>query len=318
MNKLYITITIDTENSQSAVIDGKWAKDTMIGYCRGKNWGIRYIIKLFKQYNVVATWYLSIFEKYLFNEKLMADICELLMECKQDIQLHTHPIWLMDPIEKKRVNMYQYSLEEQVYIIEKGIQDLYKLTGKKPIAHRAGGYGVNRDTFIAMKECGIKVDSSIFYKNTNCKVQASGIKNKIADFMGITEIPVSIYRRQFKYPFSKWKDYNCLNKIDINWVESDEVIKIFKDEMKHGGGYLNLFMHSGSFYKFYDGHGLNTIEDVANKNDIVVQRFHKVMQYINKTPDIKIVTVPELYEKYTKGELEKRNYVPKINKIKIG
>ncbi len=317
MNKLYITITIDTENSQSAIITGKWTKDTMISFCQGKNWGIRYIIKILEHYRVAATWYLSIFEKYIFGDKLMASVCDLLMKYNQDIQLHTHPVWFMDSEERKRMYMHQYSYDEQLYMISKGMEDIFKLIGRYPIAHRAGGYGVNRETFLAMNECGIKIDSSILYKNKDCKLQTSGIKNKITDFMGVTEIPVSIYKKSLNYPLLKWKNYNSINKIDINWMSSGEIIQVLKDVLNHGGGYINLFMHSGSFYKFYGGQGLNSIEDVVNRNDMAVNRFCKIIQYIKKKSNIEIVTVPVLYEKYFSGELFNSNYVPEVRRLKI-
>lgn len=317
MNKLYVTITIDTENSQAAIINEKWTRDTMLGACQGKNWGIPYILKMFEYYNISATWYLSIFEKYIFGENLMEAICRLLKKHNQDIQLHIHPVWLMDKEEKKKVYMHQYTLEEQIYMIKKGIEDIYKLTGEKPIAHRAGGYGVNRDTFTAMKECGIKIDSSILYRNRDCKVQTSGIKNRVSNFMGITEIPVSVYKEQLNYPLAKWRNDSRIRKIDINWMEADEITGIFKDELRHGGGYLNLFMHSGSFYRFYAGKGLNSIEDVVNKNEVAVSRFCKVMQYIKKMSNIEIVTVPQLYQKFIMGELPTREYIPELHKMKI-
>lgn len=315
MNKLYVTLTIDTENSQRAITSGKWVKDTMIEFCQGKNWGIRYILKMLKYYNFTATWYLSIFEKYLFGEKLMASICDLLMTHNQDIQLHTHPVWLMDPIEMKRVYMHQYSVDEQIYLINKGIEDIYSLTGKKPIAHRAGGYGVNKDTFIALNQCGLKVDASIFYKNKVCKIHTSGIINKISDYMGVIEVPVSVCKRSEIYPFLKWKNTDKIEKIDINRMTGKEIIHVFKDMLRHGGGYLNLFMHSGSFYRFFEGSGLNTVEDVINRNDMAVRRFREVMQYINGSSNIEIVTVSKLYEKIISGDMMNSEYIPRVHKI---
>lgn len=309
MGKLYVTITIDTENSQGAIISGRWTKDTMLGFCQGKNYGIRYILKMFEQYNISATWYLSIFEKSIFGEKLIADICNLLMDHNQDIQLHTHPVWLMDSQGKKRINMYQYSLEDQIYMMDKGIQDIYKLTGRKPIAHRAGGYGVNRDTFTAMKECGIKIDSSIFYQNPNCKVNTRRGRNGIYEFMDLVEFPISVYELHTDYLIPYKKDCRSIQKIDINFSREDEIINSYKQALKHGGGYLNLFMHSGSFYRFF-GKEVKSINDVTHKNDIVVERFHNVMRYINNTPDIEVITVPELYEKVLRQEVSKRDYLP--------
>lgn len=139
MDKLNVTITIDTENPQIPFVANTCRTDTLLNSNGKRNYGLRYIVSAFKQYGIHATWYLNIYEKYLMGEKLLADVCHILLKNGQDIQLHTHPVWLMDRNEKKRVYMNQYSLDEQIYIMEKGIEDIQNVTGKKPIAHRGGG-----------------------------------------------------------------------------------------------------------------------------------------------------------------------------------
>lgn len=178
MNKLYVTITIDTENPQTLYVANTCKTDTLLNSNNEKNYGMKYILSAFKNYGIHATWYLNIYEKYLMGEKLMAKVCNTLLKNEQDVQLHTHPVWLMDPEERKRIYMSQYSLEEQIYIIEKGIEDIYKLTGTAPIAHRGGAYGINKNTLQALSATKMKIDSSLFYKNPNCKI-SSIYKNSI-------------------------------------------------------------------------------------------------------------------------------------------
>ena len=170
MDKLYVTITIDTENPQIPFMANTCRTDTLLHSDRKRNYGIQYILSVFKEYGIHATWYLNIYEKYLLGEKLLADVCDILLKNGQDIQLHTHPVWLMDRDERKRIYMKQYSFEEQVYIIEKGIEDLQNITGKRPIAHRGGAYGIDRNTLLALNTANMKIDSSVFYKNSNCEV----------------------------------------------------------------------------------------------------------------------------------------------------
>ena len=102
MDKLNVTITIDTENPQIPFVANTCRTDTLLNSNGKRNYGLRYIVSAFKQYGIHATWYLNIYEKYLMGEKLLADVCHILLKNGQDIQLHTHPVWLMDRNERDR------------------------------------------------------------------------------------------------------------------------------------------------------------------------------------------------------------------------
>ena len=65
--------------------------------------------------------------------------------------------------------MWCYSFNEQVEILEHGIDCLKRWGAGKPIAHRAGAYGINIDTIKALKKVGIYIDSSMFFGHENCK-----------------------------------------------------------------------------------------------------------------------------------------------------
>ena len=63
--------------------------------------------------------------------------------------------------------MTKLSLDEQTNVLEHGMEMLYKWTGVYPIAHRSGGYSVNKDTLRALKSVGIPIDSSMYYGHPN-------------------------------------------------------------------------------------------------------------------------------------------------------
>lgn len=48
--------------------------------------------------------------------------------------------------------MYLYSLNKQTEIIKDGKELVKEWTGEYPIAHRAGAYGINENTFMALRE----------------------------------------------------------------------------------------------------------------------------------------------------------------------
>lgn len=317
MDKLFVTITIDTENPQIPFVANICREDTLLNSGRSKNYGIPYILSVFKEYGIYATWYLNIYEKYLMGEKLMAEVCDALLRNGQDIQLHTHPVWLMDRSERKRICMNQYSLDEQIYIIEKGIEDIEKITGKKPIAHRAGAYGINKNTLLALNTTEMKIDSSVFYKNPNCKIYGR-YKNRIHELYGITEYPVSVYKIKTNYIFSCKSARDQIQKLDINYSSADEIKKVCEQNIMERCSYTNIFMHSFSLYKFF----MAGISQLGNKSlfepeKATVRRFHKVMRYLAENPKIEVVTVSQLYEKLQNAEVSSKDYMPTVKRIRI-
>lgn len=317
MNKLYITITVDTENPQIPYVAGTCRTDTLLNSDKKRNYGIKYILHFFKEYGIRATWYLNIYEKYLMGEKLLADVCDILLKNGQDIQLHTHPVWLMDPYERKRVYMSQYSLDEQVYIIERGIEDIQKLTGKKPIAHRGGGYGIDKNTLLALNMAKMKIDSSMFYKNSNCKISGR-YKNRVHELYGITEYPVSVYKIKTNHIISCKSPRDQIQKLDINYSSADEIKKVCEQNIMEYRSYTNIFMHSFSMYKFFmDGISQGGNKSLFEPEKATVRRFHKVMRYLAENPKIEVVTVSQLYEKLQNAEVSSKDYMPKVKRIRI-
>ncbi len=314
-NKLYVTITIDTENPQIPYVAGMCRTDTLLNSNGERNYGIPYLISAFKEYGIQATWYLDIYEKYLMGEKLMGKVCDILAKNRQDIQLHTHPVWLMDPDARKRIYMNQYSLDEQVYIIEKGAEDIRKLVGKRPVAHRGGAYGIDKNTLLALNAAKIEIDSSVFYKYPNCKV-SSIYKNVIHELHNTIEFPVSVYKRETNYVMPLKPDSHQIIKTDVNYSTADEIKKVCQYNIAGNHKYMNLFMHSFSFYQFFYN-GIKPGTSLFKPDKSTIRRFHNIMKYLCDNPDIEIVTVSQLNEKLQNISIPSKDYIPKLKRKKL-
>ncbi|EPS52535.1 hypothetical protein CFSAN002368_07690 [Clostridium botulinum A1 str. CFSAN002368] len=110
---------------------------------------------------------LNVYESKKWEKEGFGRICDNICKRGFDVQLHTHPYWMYDV---NREHMHEYSLEEQKTIIKDGIQLLSYYTNEKPVAHRAGAYGANKDTIEALRQNGVKYDFSMFYGHPNCKI----------------------------------------------------------------------------------------------------------------------------------------------------
>jgi hypothetical protein len=144
--------------------------------------------------------------------------------------------------------MFQYNLEEQVEILEKGKTILEQWIGNEIVAHRAGGYGANTTTLSAAKAVGLKMDFSSFRGHPNSRLKTNA--NTIKSIEGIVEIPVTgFYRPNYarlpRLPFKR-----RFIKTDIDWAHLDELKFFYNEGERHGLDVLVLFMHSFSFVKF--------------------------------------------------------------------
>ena len=161
---MYLIPTIDVEALRSLRRLGSY--DMLIeGKLGDRYWGVRKLIDVVRAFEARATFFVDVCEMGHSEERMVA-LCRHIMERGCDVQLHIHPQFMFD-VSRPLLN--QYSLEEQIDIVKRCKEVFYGLTNCYPMAHRAGGYGVNEDTFRALAACCIPVDASFFYGHPQCR-----------------------------------------------------------------------------------------------------------------------------------------------------
>ena len=300
-HKLYLLITIDTESLvQTPPFRNKYGNDLIYS-----DLGVPQILKILGQFKFSATFFLNVFEHFVWGKDKMSMISKTILTAGSDIQLHTHPIWGFDP---NREHMYQYSLDEQIEIIREGKELIKEWTGGYPIAHRAGAYGLNEDTLIALKENNIPIDSSMFYSHPNCKIVWA--RNKILERNGIIEVPVTGFYRDVCWgagPLSLKRSRSFV-KTDIDWASLDELKNFVKEAKKHNIRVMNLFMHSYSLIRWDSGF-TNFRPDYAD-----IEKFTNFLKLIKSDKEIEVITMREFYDLYKKnpGLFNGSDHVPLI------
>lgn len=143
------------------------------------------LLKILNPYNIkisffVDSGYLLALEKFKpsFSE-LEADYEQIraqirkLAEAGHGIELHVHPHWEDSHYDGERwifdTNRYKlsdFTTEETREIVSRHCEILYRVSGTKPVAYRAGGWSVQPFPAIgkALKENDILIDSSVFPK----------------------------------------------------------------------------------------------------------------------------------------------------------
>jgi len=137
------------------------------------------LLKVLKKQKILATFYIDV-GYFLRCQKLKYDSCSLaavykqlclLSEAGHDLQLHIHPHWedahLINghwSFQHTRYRLHQFSKGELRNLIAQYIYELEKISGRAPIAYRAGGWCMQPFNYIAdeLFKHGIRVDSTVF------------------------------------------------------------------------------------------------------------------------------------------------------------
>jgi hypothetical protein len=296
-NPLWLIITIDFENMNSWLKEGRYEQSLFTVDV------IQPLLDLLDQHNVKAVFFASVFEHCLFGKNAIRKALKYLDAKGHDVQLHTHPYWCYG-----REHMWQYSLDEQIEIINNGCELFKEWFGRYPIAHRAGAYGINQDTLKALRHNDIFIDSSMFHKRQNCKVSWS--RNQITEKDGTLEIPVTgFYKEKFlNLKLLKIKYRKKFIKTDIDWCSNEELLYFVDEAKKNNIKVVNFFMHSYSVLKYDEKFKR------FDRNEIALQNLNRCLSTWAQDNQIRFITLQELLKLYKKDShlISGSDYVPVV------
>lgn len=141
-----------------------------------------------------------------FGLQHLETIVQIIRQSNQEIQLHIHPEWIdeisppiLENSSKKRPFLFQYSLEEQIYLLHAG-KTLLEKAGSGPIsAFRAGSFAANGNTLRALHVNGFTFDSSFnrcfAHSGQDLRERHSLIPPFYLD--SVTSFPIAVFRDGF-------------------------------------------------------------------------------------------------------------------------
>lgn len=277
---LNLMFTIDTEDKFSEkpiYITGELDDNT--------NYGVNFIMDTFEKYNMKAVFFVDIYEQPKFDSidkdfmnNLMKDIDDRGFE----VALHAHPNKMLGFYDK---GLDKSTYEEQLQVLDYGVDYIEAAIGKRPITFRGGAYRCNEDTFKALEDVGILFDSTYFYGNENNNIQYNSL-NKVCTINNLIEFPV----------ITTIKSNGSYSKLDINWMSDEEIIQILEQMKLHNLEYAQIMFHSFSFLRTkpdfegedpicYDGE-----QGIYGPNEDLIERFENLLKYINEDENINVVT----------------------------
>ncbi|MFV2055000.1 MAG: polysaccharide deacetylase [Thiohalomonadales bacterium] len=249
-------------------------KKYIYGHTNKGNYGLPYQLKIFEEFDISAVFFVEPLFAGRFGQQPLAEIVGLIKDVGQEVQLHLHPEWVdeaLEPIIEDLVGKKQYlrffTLEQQEQIIAIGSQWLKQAGGTNINAFRAGGFGFNSDTLIALKKNNINFDSS--YNATHMGLD-SGLMNGTI----LTEPIISA--GVYEYPMTIYYDRrNHLRHTQLTACSFREIEGLLWQALEQERKSFVILSHNFELMN-------NTL---TQANPIVVKRFNKLCDFLNKNRD---------------------------------
>lgn len=201
-----VYLTVDTEiwcdgwNNIDAKFPAAFKK-YIYGETNSGNYGLPFQLKLLKEYNLKAVFFVEPLFASRFGIQPLQEIVQLIQEYGQSVELHLHTEWadeskqtIFPHIKEKREHIKYFSQAEQSDLIALG-KDLLKQAGCANInAFRAGTFGANNDTLVAIENNKIAIDSSYNICMHQCEIKVFDDIQQPIKYAGIVEAPMSTFK----------------------------------------------------------------------------------------------------------------------------
>ena len=166
---LLLVFTIDTEGFLARQRDPNPATtvDELIfgDFGNGEGNGIGLHMDLLEHFGYRGCFFVDVLSAYQYGEDNLRRAVEAIMERGHDVELHVHDEHLRnsdDPaIRALAGDLMAKDRDGFREILALGVETFERLTGRRPIAYRAGGYRITDEHFPALQELGIEIDSSV-------------------------------------------------------------------------------------------------------------------------------------------------------------
>jgi peptidoglycan/xylan/chitin deacetylase (PgdA/CDA1 family) len=224
-------LTIDTED---AYFD---RPILMAGDGVGREFGVFGILDELDSRGLSATFFVNVYEKDRQPEGAVEEVVREIAARGHEVGLHTHPSPVLDFYRRP---LFRLAPEAQVEALRWGAELIAAWTGEPPTSFRAGGYALNDDTFEALEQVGIEVDSSCFFPSPNNHNSRFTV-NAVAARGRTVEVPVTTVLR------AAGDGGLAHRKLDLDWLSVDELLEAIAGANAHGCGFAMFMMHSFSF-----------------------------------------------------------------------
>jgi peptidoglycan/xylan/chitin deacetylase (PgdA/CDA1 family) len=214
----------------------------------GTHCGVMEMARMLNAHHVAGTFFVNPYEYKWIGAEAVRGVAVALDTAGQDVELHTHPESAFDP---NRHYMYEYNLDEQVEIVRSGAALLKEWTGKTMVAHRAGAYGADANTLLALARNGIVWDTSAFWKHPQSRLDLLNQPRNLPWVSGgVNELPVNVYERVDRARLAglNIESTPVIRKVDVDWIVNPQEARDALDSFVAADvPVIVVFAHSFSF-----------------------------------------------------------------------
>ena len=169
--KIYLTFDVEIWCDGWQELDARFPSSFdryVYGRSAKGNYALPKTLEILDRYGLKGVFFVEPLFAARFGVEHLASIVNLIGASHHDIQLHMHPEWtdeirplLFAGAAKKRQHMSYYTLDEQVALISKGRELLAQVGYPDITAFRAGSFACDHNTYRALEQLGIGIDSSL-------------------------------------------------------------------------------------------------------------------------------------------------------------
>ena len=204
-----------------------------------------------------------------FGHAHLCTVAGLIASAGQGVQLHLHPEWADEAVQPllpgprvKRQHLVHYSRQEQAALVAWGRTALEQAAGGAVQAFRAGSFAVNADTYAALQDCALGVDSSFNethdYSGGALAALAGGVDQ--ARLGAVDVYPVTVFQDGF----------GRLRQAQVGACSFAELRAALLDARRRGVRHFVVVSHNFELLK----------PDSAEPDRIVVRRFEALCRFL--------------------------------------
>lgn len=199
-----VLITIDTEYSAGlyarGIAAGRMDNFDRAIACRSAKGeaGIFYQMEVLDRCGLKAVFFVDPMPALVWGQSAVDAVVQPIIARGHEVQLHCHTEWLafarQSPLRGHLgQNIKDFTLPEQRTLLEWGLDRIEQSGAPRPTAFRAGNYGANDDTLMALAQLGVAWDSSFpaGLAGSLCDISLAAGACRPTRHCGIHEFPIS-------------------------------------------------------------------------------------------------------------------------------
>jgi hypothetical protein len=205
--------------------------------------GIKPFTAELERFGFQATFFVEALAHRHFGLEGLRQVCGEIRGRGHDVQLHLHPnyrrmAWRATGAEPLPSLLSDYTLAQQVELIEEGLEALERcgVPRSSLTAFRAGDYAASEATWAALRECGLRLDSSynLCHRAHGCAIAAATeYPGPFVAGAELVEVPITAFQER----------RGGYRHLQLSAVSLREMIRVLRDARAQGLRAVTLVTH---------------------------------------------------------------------------